>query len=80
MSFSNIGNTKDSKNYKTVLKDTFDKLFKSIKNKVLSGNVGNALDKIKNIDDNQIKEKIKKEITENKDKVKEKLKKLFNNN
>ena len=40
----------------------------------------NALDKIKNIDDNQIKEKIKKEITENKDKVKEKLKKLFNNN
>ena len=77
MSFENIGNTKDSKDYKTVLKDTFEKAFKSVKNKVLSGNVGNTLDKIKSIDEEKIKEKIKKELYENKDKVKDKLKKLL---
>jgi len=80
MSFENVGNTKDSKDYKTVLKDTFDKAFKSIKNKVLSGNAGNTLDKIKNIDEEKIKEKIKKELYENKDKVKDKLKKLLKKN
>ena len=79
MSFDNVGNTEDSKNYKTVLKDLFDKAFKSVKNKVLSGNISNSLDKIKNIDEQKIKEKIKKEIDANKDKVKNKLKKLFNN-
>ncbi len=78
--FENIGNTKDSKDYKTVLKDTFDKAFKSVKNKVLSGNVGNTLDKIKTIDEEKIKEKIKKELYENKDKVKDKLKKLLKKN
>ena len=77
MSFENIGNTKDSKDYKTVIEDTFDKAFKSVKNKVLSGNVGNTLDKIKSIDEEKIKEKIKKELYENKDKVKDKLKKLL---
>ena len=79
MSFDNVGNTEDSKNYKTVLKDLFDKAFKSVKNKALSGNISNSLDKIKNIDEQKIKEKITKEIVENKDKVKNKLKKLFNN-
>ncbi len=79
MSFDNVGNTEDSKNYKTVLKDLFDKAFKSVKNKVLSGNISNSLDKIKNIDEQKIKEKIKKEIDANKDKVKNKLKKLFDN-
>ena len=77
MNFENIGNTKDSKDYKTVLKDTFDKAFKSVKNNVLSGNIGNTLDKIKSIDEEKIKEKIKKELYENKDKVKDKLKKLL---
>ena len=79
MSFDNVGNTEDSKNYKTVLKDLFDKAFKSVKNKGLSGNISNSLDKIKNIDEQKIKEKIKKEIDANKDKVKNKLKKLFDN-
>ena len=41
--------------------------------------MSNSLDKIKNIDEQKIKEKIKKEIDANKDKVKNKLKKLFNN-
>ena len=80
LEFKNIGNTKDSKDYKTVLKETIEKAMKDMKNKVLSGNVGNALVKVKNIDQNKIKEKIKKELFENKDKVKDKLKKLLNKN
>ena len=78
MSFENVGNTKDSKDYKTILKDIFNKAIKSAKNKVLSGNTGNAIDKLKNIDENKIKEKIKEEINQTKDKVKDKLKKLLN--
>ena len=80
LEFKNIGNTKDSKDYKTVLKETINKAMKDMKNKVLSGNVGNALNKVKNIDQNKIKEKIKKELFQNKDKVKDKLKKLLNKN
>ena len=78
MSFENVGNTKDSKDYKTILKDIFNKAVKSAKNKVLSGNSGNAIDKLKNIDENKIKEKIKEETNQTKDKVKDKLKKLLN--
>ena len=78
MSFENVGNTKDSKDYKIILKDIFNKAIKSTKNKVLSGNTGNAIDKLKNIDENKIKEKIKEEINQTKDKVKDKLKKLLN--
>lgn len=80
LEFKNIGNTKDSKDYKTVLKETINKAMKDMKNKVLSGNVGNALNKVKNIDQDKIKEKIKKELFQNKDKVKNKLKKLLNKN
>ena len=80
LEFKNIGNTKDSKDYKTVLKETMNKVMKDMKNKVLSGNVGNALNKVKNIDQDKIKEKIKKELFQNKDKVKHKLKKLLNKN
>ena len=80
LEFKNIGNTKDSKDYKTVLKETMNKVIKDMKNKVLSGNAGNALNKVKNIDQDKIKEKIKKELFQNKDKVKDKLKKLLNKN
>ncbi|MBT7529124.1 MAG: hypothetical protein HN660_06530 [Flavobacteriaceae bacterium] len=80
LEFKNIGNTKDSKDYKTVLKETINKATKDMKNKVLRGNVGNALNKVKNIDQDKIKEKIKKELFQNKDKVKNKLKKLLNKN
>ena len=78
MSFENVGNTKDSKDYKTILKDIFNKAVKSAKNKVLSGNTGNAIDKLQNIDENKIKEKIKEEINQTKDKVKDKIKNLLN--
>jgi len=80
LEFKNIGNTKDSKDYKTVLKETINKVMKDMKNKVLSGKASNALNKVKNIDQDKIKEKIKKELFQNKDKVKNKLKKLLNKN
>jgi len=80
LEFKNIGNTKDSKDYKTVLKETINKVIKDMKNKVLSGKASNALNKVKNIDQDKIKEKIKKELFQNKDKVKNKLKKLLNKN
>ena len=80
LEFKNIGNTKDSKDYKTVLKETINKAMKDMKNKVLSGKAANTLEKVKNIDQDKIKEKIKKELFQNKDKVKNKLKKLLNKN
>ena len=80
LDFENVGNTKDSKNYKTVIKETVDNIFKNVKSKVLSSNIGNNLDKIKNIDQDKVKEKVKKELLKNKDKVKDKLKKLLNKN
>ena len=57
-----------------------DNIFKNVKSKVLSSNIGNNLDKIKNIDQDKVKEKVKKELLKNKDKVKDKLKKLLNKN
>ena len=80
LDFENVGNTKNSKNYKTVIKETVDDIFKNVKSKVLSSNIGNNLDKIKNIDQDKVKEKVKKELLKNKDKVKDKLKKLLNKN
>ena len=80
LDFENVGNTKDSKSYKTVIKETMDDIFKNVKSKVLSSNIGNNLDKIKNIDQDKVKEKVKKELMKNKDKVKDKLKKLLNKN
>ena len=65
---------------KTILTNAFEEAFKSVKNRVLSGNIGNSIDKLKKIDEQKIKEKIKNEIDANKDKVKNKLKKLFDNN
>ena len=56
LEFENIGNTPDSKNYKTVLRDFAKQTIKTVK-KILSGNLQN---KLKNIDENKIKEKIKK--------------------
>ena len=80
MSFENVGNTNDSNDYKTILTNAFEEAFKLVKNRVLSGNIGNSIDKLKKIDEQKIKEKIKNEIDANKDKVKNKLKKLFDNN
>ena len=75
LEFENIGNTPDSKNYKTVLRDFAKQTIKTVKKKILSGNLQN---KLKNIDEDQIKEKLKKKLDKNKNKLKNKLKKLLN--
>ena len=74
LEFENIGNTPNSKNYKTVLRDFAKQTIKTVKKKILSGNLQN---KLKNIDEDKIKEKIKKELDKNKNKLKNKLKKLL---
>ena len=74
LEFENIGNTPNSKNYKTVLRDFAEQTIKTVKKKVLSGNLQN---KLKNIDEDKIKEKIKEELNKNKNKLKNKLKKLI---
>jgi len=74
LEFENIGNTVNSKNYKTVLRDFAKQTIKTVKKRVLSGNLQN---KLKNIDEDKIKEKIKKELDKNKNKLKNKLKKLL---
>ena len=67
MSFNNIGNTSQSKNYKDVLKEVFNDTVNLVKEKVLSGNI---LDKLQNFDPEKIENKVK-------DKLKNKLKKLI---
>ena len=74
LEFENIGNTPGSKNYKTVLRDFAKQTIKTVKKKILSGNLQN---KLKNIDEDKIKEKIKKKLDKNKNKLKNKLKKLL---
>ena len=74
LEFENIGNTSNSKNYKTVLRDFAKQTIKTVKKKILSGNLQN---KLKNIDEDKIKEKIKKELDKNKNKLKNKLKKIL---
>ena len=74
LEFENIGNTVNSKNYKTVLRDFAKQTIKTVKKKALSGNLQN---KLKNIDEDKIKEKIKKELDKNKNKLKNKLKKIL---
>ena len=74
LEFENIGNTPNSKSYKTVLRDFAKQTIKTVKKKILSGNLQN---KLKNIDEDKIKEKIKKELDKNKNILKDKLKKLI---
>ncbi len=74
LEFKNVGNKPNSKNYKTILRDFAKQTIKTVKKKVLSGNLQN---KLKNIDEDKIKEKIKKELDKNKNKLKNKLKKLI---
>ena len=74
LEFENIGNTPNSNNYKTVLRDFAEQTIKTVKKKVLSGNLQN---KLMNIDEDKIKEKIKEELNKNKNKLKNKLKKLI---
>ena len=67
MSFQNIGNTTQSKNYKDVLNQVFRDTVDLVKEKILSGNI---IDKLENFNSEEIENKVK-------DKLKNKLKKLI---
>lgn len=78
MEFKNVGNTKSSKSYKTIIKDFSKEAAESVKKKVLKSNVKEKIDKFKDINEEKVKDKIKKGLEKNKDKLKDKLKKLIN--
>ena len=67
MNFNNVGNTNESRDYKDILKDVFIDTTEIIKEKIFNENF---LDKLENFDPNQLEDKAK-------DKLKNKLKKLF---
>ena len=78
MEFNNIGNTKKSKSYKTIIKDFSKDAAKIVKKKLLKSNVKEKIHKLKDLNEEKIKEKIKKKLDKNNDKLKDKLKKLIN--
>lgn len=67
LNFNNIGNTSKSKNYKDILKDFFNTTAEYVRQKVLSENF---FDKLEKLNPKQIENKVK-------DKLKDKLKKLI---
>ena len=68
MNFKDIGNTKDSKDYKDTLKKVFKDMVIDVREKIMSNNM---LDTLENFDIEQIENKVK-------DKLKNKLKGLIN--
>jgi hypothetical protein len=68
MNFKDIGNTKDSKDYKDTLKKVFKDMVIDVREKIMSNNL---LDTLENLDIEQIENKVK-------DKLKNKLKGLIN--
>ena len=74
LEFENVGNTPSSKNYKTILRDFAEQTIKTVKKKVLSGNLQN---KLKSIGEDKIKEKLKNKLDKNKNKLINKFKKLL---
>ena len=72
---NDIGNTKNSKNYKDALKKIFNDTVYNVKNIVLNDNF---LDKLYELDTDLVEEKIKEKLNLNKDKIKNKLKGLIN--
>ena len=75
MKFKNIGNTKNSNDYKKVIRDVLKKIVNVVKTKIISSKLTDKLDKIKDLNKDKIKEKIKDKL---KDKLKNKLKNLIN--
>ena len=72
---NDIGNTKNSNDYKDALKKIFNDTVDNVKNKALNDNF---LDKLYELDTDLVEEKIKEKLNLNKDKIKNKLKGLIN--
>ena len=77
LEFKNIGNTKNSNDYKLVIRQFVNQTISTIKSKVFKGKIQDKLKSIKNIDEDLIKDTLKEKLNINKDKLKNKLKKLI---
>ena len=75
MKFKNIGNTKNSNDYKKVIRDVIEKIINVVKTKIISSQLTEKLDRIKDLNKDKIKENIKNKL---KDKLENKLKNLIN--
>ena len=56
----------------------FGSSIETVKSKVMGGKIQNKLEKLKKIDQNEIKNNLKEKLEKNKDKIENKLKKLLN--
>ena len=70
MKFENIGNTKNSNDYKKVIQEVLKKIVTVVKTKIISTKLSEKVDIIKKLNKENVKEKIK-------EKLKNKLKKLI---
>ena len=71
MKFGNIGNTKNSKDYKKVIREVIKKIVNTVKTKIIAVKLSGKLEAIKDLNKDEIKNKIK-------DKLKNKLQNLIN--
>ena len=77
LEFKNVGNAQKSNNYKNIIRDFVNQTIKTVKSKVLKGNIQEKFNIIKNVDEDKIKKSIKEKLKINKDQLKDKLKKLI---
>ena len=70
MKFENIGNTKNSKDYKKVIREVIQKIVNTVRTKITFGKLSEKLEAIKDLNKDKIKNKIK-------DKLKNKLQNLI---
>ena len=76
--FNNVGNTQKSESYKSIIQKIINDTIETVKSKVMGGKIQNKLEKLKKIDQNEIKNNLKEKLEKNKDKIENKLKKLLN--
>ena len=70
LAYNNIGNTKNSNDYKKVIREVLKMIVDVVKTKIITGKLLEKVDIIKKLNKENIKDKIK-------DKLKDKLKKLI---
>ena len=75
MKFGNIGNTKNSKDYKKVIREVIKKIVNTVKTKIIAVKLSGKLEAIKDLNKEEIKNKIKDKL---KNKLKNKLQNLIN--
>ena len=62
MKFVNIGNTKNSNDYKKVIRDVLKKIVNIVKKKIISNKLTEKFDKIKNLNKDKIRNKLKNKL------------------